>query len=446
MVSQSQPGPPPAQLNDFLPPVKRWTTLGGLLILLTVGLAVPILSVVKYKTVIKAQASLRPDGELRLVQAATAGQITQIAVKEHQRVEQGDIIAQVDGTHLQTQQRQLQISLEQAQQQQQQINAQIGALDRQISAETNRIGRTVTVAEAELSRRQRAYQDRQVITAAEMAEAEASLRSAEAALAAARSKRDRYQRVAEQGALSLEQLEEAQLAVQQQAQITAAAQARVASARTALAPSAAEVAIAAEQISQEKASGQAALAVLAREREALIQQRIQINEQIARHQRESQQVARDLQRTAIAAPVDGTVFKLTLRNPSQTVQPGEEIAQIAPSDAPLTIKAAVSPQDVGQLQAGQPVQMRVSACPYPDYGTLKGVVDQVSRDTIKAQTAAAQSPAFYAVTIQPEKLSLGSGKRQCRVQLGMEGRADIVTREETVLRFLLRKARLSTNL
>jgi HlyD family secretion protein len=31
--------------------------------------------------------------------------------------------------------------------------------------------------------------------------------------------------------------------------------------------------------------------------------------------------------------------------------------------------------------------------------------------------------------------------RSCKIQTGMEGRADIVSREETVLQFLLRKAR-----
>ena len=45
---------------------------------------------------------------------------------------------------------------------------------------------------------------------------------------------------------------------------------------------------------------------------------------------------------------------------------------------------------------------------------------------------------FYEVTIKPDSLSLGKDNHQCTLQLGMEGRADIITREETVLKFLLR--------
>ncbi|MGH7997861.1 MAG: HlyD family efflux transporter periplasmic adaptor subunit, partial [Brasilonema sp.] len=38
----------------------------------------------------------------------------------------------------------------------------------------------------------------------------------------------------------------------------------------------------------------------------------------------------------------GTILKLELRNPGQVVRPGQAIAQIAPSNAPLIIKARVT--------------------------------------------------------------------------------------------------------
>ena len=61
---------------------------------------------------------------------------------------------------------------------------------------------------------------------------------------------------------------------------------------------------------------------------------------------------------------------------------GEQVAQIVPSNAPLEVKSQVSPKDIGKLDTGQDVQMRVSACPYPDYGTLKGQVKAISSDAI----------------------------------------------------------------
>lgn len=445
---------PIAHTQEFLPPLGRWTTFGAIFIIATIGLTVPLASVIKYREIVKAQASVRPTGELRIVQAATAGQITNIYVKENQPVKKGEVIATIDDSRLQTKKNQLKSNIQQAKQQIIQINAQITALDTQIQAESDRINRAVTSAKAELSRRQRDYRDKQIVTSAEVREAIANLNSVKAALNAAKSKHNRYQNAAKQGAISQDQLQEVQLAVEQQQQAVKTATAKLQQTRAALNPSQAEVAIATEQIAQEKASGEATLANFKREREALIQQQIEISQRLKSDASELQQIETELTQAFLSAPIDGIIFKLNLRNSSQSVQPGEEIATIVPSNIPLMVKAVVSPQDIGKLKPKQQVQMRVSACPYPDFGTLKGKVSQISRDTVKPQSNSANTTvtlsenvakAFYEVTIEPESFALGKKKNRCFIQLGMEGRADIITREDTVLKFLLRKARLSTN-
>lgn len=501
MLSNSNPGfLPPVQENEFLPPIGRWIIFGGLLSITIVGISIPLASVAKYKETVKVQAILRPAGKLRIVQAATEGQILDLTVQENQTVKKGDVIATIDDSRLQTKKSQLQNNLRQARQQLVQTNAQITALNSQIQAETNRSDRAVASAETELERRLREYQDRQITTAAEVEEAaanvrvaqrdlqraqaeinsaQANLRSLQASYLAAQSKHNRYQTVADQGALPLDQLEEAKLDVQQQLEAIAAQQATVAMhqetieqrqetvsaararlkrAQAYLDPSKAEVAIAESQIAQETASGQASLATLNKEREALIQQRIEINQQLEHDSHELQQLESELSQTNITATVDGIISQLSLRNSSQTVRLGEQVAQIVPSNAPLEVKAQVSPKDIGKLETGQDVQMRVSACPYPDYGTLKGQIKAISSDAIspnvngtnglnnRSTEQAKAMGTFYEVTIEPDSLSLGKDNNQCTLQLGMEGRADIITREETVLKFLLRKARIVTDL
>jgi len=448
---------PPIQDNEFLPPLGRWTTLGGLVLVCTVGLAIPLLSVTKYKVTVKGQAVIRPAGELRLVQAATEGQVMRVFVAENQVVKKGDVIATIDNSKLQTKKSQLQSNIGQSRLQLFQINLQINAINHQVLAETERANRVIAGAEAELSGRSRDYQDKQITTATDVEEADANVKAAIASLKAAQSKRNRYEGIAKAGALSQDQFEEAQLAVRQQEQAVEATKAKLQHVQTALNPSNAEVAIASQRIAQEKATGKASIATLDKERQALIQQRIEIQKQLERDTRELQQVNIDLNQTVITATADGIISKLNLRNSGQTVPAGEEIAQIVPSNAPLEIKAAVGLQDKNKLKQGQTVQMRVSACPYPDYGTLKGKVKRISPDAIAiapqgnaanatATTSTSQKMAavgaFYGVTIQPESLSLGRDKHQCALQLGMEGTVDIISREETVLQFFLRKARL----
>ncbi|MEY2856577.1 MAG: hypothetical protein RLZZ74_887, partial [Cyanobacteriota bacterium] len=389
--------------------------------------------------------------------AAVEGQVMSIAVKGNQTVKQGDVIATINDSRLQTQKSQLQNTVQQSRLQLVQVNAQINALNSQISAETNRIQGNVASAIADFHRIQREYQDKQITTETGVQETESNLKATEAALNAAKAKLNRYRSVAKQGAISGDQLAEVELAFRQQQQAVEAAKAKLAGAQTALNPSNAEIAIATSRITEAEATGKSTVASLNKEKSALIQQQIELNKQLDKDARDLQQVNTDLQQTKITATTDGIISKLNLRNPGQTVRPGEEIATIAPSNSKLTIKAAVPAKEIGKLKKGQIAQMRISACPYSDYGTLKGTVTAIAPDAAFPQpdnntpsTANAPSQqtgaAFYDVAIEPNNGSLGKGNNQCAIQLGMDGQTDIITREETVMKFLLRKARLSTNL
>jgi len=293
---------------------------------------------------------------------------------------------------------------------------------------------------------------------AEFQESQANLHSTEAALNVAKLKQKRYESVAQ--ALSKNQLEEAQLATKQQEQALSAAISKKQRAKAALNPSNAEVKIANERIAQEKAAGESNKAALEKEHQAMIKQYMEAEKQLERDISELKQVETELNQTTITATADGIISQINLRNSGQTVRPGEEILQIVPNNVNQIIKAAVASEEKSKLKIGQKVQMRVSACPYPDYGTLNGKVEAISPDAItprqnstneaishsNTSTKAIAPNAFYEVTIQPESLVLGKGKNPCHIQLGMEGKVDIISREETVLQFFLRKARLIADL
>lgn len=197
---------PSIQDNEFLPPLGLWTTIGGIVIVCAVGLAVPLASVIKYKVTVKGQAVVRPAGEVRLVQANAEGQVMRIFVAENQLVKKGDVIATIDNSKLQTKKSQLQSNIGQSRLQLVQINAQISAIALQSKAETDRINRVVAASVAELSGRNRAYRDKQITTAADVEEASANVKAAIASLKAAQSKRNRYEGVARVGALSQDQM------------------------------------------------------------------------------------------------------------------------------------------------------------------------------------------------------------------------------------------------
>ena len=430
---------------------------------------------------------VRPSGEVKLVQAHTDGTIIKIDIKENQTVNQGQSLVTLDASRFKTRKVQLHWSLRQNLLQIQQISTQLQNLNLQISAEKDRINRVVAASEADYLRVEKEYGERSLAVKAQVNEAkanvqvaeeewqkaqsdlnasEASLRSSQSALRIAQEKRERYQNVG-QSALGKNLLEEAQLAVEQQQEAVAertallqsqkqtiirqsksleSAKARLQAVLATLNPSDGLVKIAQEKIAQEKASGMASLARLNQEGNSLLQRQSELKKQFWSDRQEFLQVQKDINKTVVSAPISGVILKLNLRNTNQTVRTEEEIAQIAPSNTPLVIKARVSTQDIGKVKIGQVSQMRVSAYPYPDYGILKGAVIAISPDAITPQNTG-NNPVipYYEVTIKPDKLYLKDDSKNA-LQSGMEMQADIIAKNETVLKFILRKARLLTDL
>jgi HlyD family secretion protein len=483
--------------DELLPPISAWMTLGGIFLVSTCVSAVILAAFTPYKVTVKAPATFRPTGELRLVQSATQGIIKQIVVKENQPVEQGEILAIVDDYRLKTQENQLKSNLAQNQKQIYQIEAQILALKRQIAAEKDRREHAVISAQLELTESQRDYQERTITTQTYVREAEANLqqaqrefqktqallksaqadlKSTEAALISVIARRNRYQPIAAQGALSQDQYEEAKIAVIQQEQAleakkaiveaqkqdiqrlssaVAAAQAKLTGVSAALNPTNARIQIIKEKVVQEQATGDANLSRLNQELEQLIQRQLELQNQINRDHQELEQIKTEIAATIIRSPISGIVQHLNLRNIGQVVNTAEQIAQISPTDTTLIIKALVPTQDIAKVKIGQEVKIRISACPYPDYGTLLGIVKAISPDTLTTSLVnnnSGQENSFspqninYSVIIIPQQITLKFQTQICTLQSGMEGRADIITQEETALTFILRKARLLTNI
>jgi len=478
---------PALQEDEFLPRIGLWVMGGGLFLVALFGVTAVLSAVLHYKVAVKVPATIRPAGELRLVQPAIAGTIKQISARGNQHLQKGQVIAQMDDSQLLIQESQLQESIRQMQLQLGQIDAQIGSLDAQIVAESTLVSRSLAAAEAELASNQRQYRDQHIVTQADLAEAEAKLRvaiaqqsrlaeekeleatlqEAKAALEVAKVQRDRLKQVLESGAISQNQFEEKQQALEsakaklaqtqaaakkiaeEKQQAVESAQANLRRTRAAIYPSDAGITMAEERIGLEQARGRATLAALTKERETLLERQIGLQNQLDQASKDLQQVETNLRQTIIRAPVEGILLQLQLRNQGQVVQPGEAIAHIAPTNQPLLIKAQVASQDIDKVKPGQVVQMQVSACPHPDYGTLKGTVQTVAPDALPTVNKEANAPAAaaaYEVIVQPQTQFVGSRERHCTLQAGMEGRADIISREETILKFVLRKTRLLTDL
>ena len=426
---------PSLDKDEFLPAISPWMVVGGLVIVGGLGLGIGLASFMNFKVTIKASGVIRPIGDLRLVESELNGTVAHILAKENQVLQEGEVIARLDLSKLESVRSQLKEDIEQKELQLSQISAQIETLDSRLIAESDLIARTIRAAEESLRLQERRYAEQQVITQANMSEAVSELRLAQAEL-------DRYIALEGTGIVSQHQIDEKIAGVR-------LAEAKLRRAEAQVSPINAEISIAEQEIAQRLASGRATQAALQQQREQVLQRRIDMESQLHNSQKELDQINFDLERSIVRSPIDGTLLKLNLRNSGQVLSVGEEIAFVAPLNIPLEFKAQVASQDISKVELDQAVNIRISACPYTDYGILDGRVTSISPDAIPSEinrsNFTTNTTTFFEVRIRPEAEHTGAGDTVCQIQPGMEGRADIISREESVLTYFLRKARLITS-
>jgi len=102
--------------------------------------------------------------------------------------------------------------------------------------------------------------------------------------------------------------------------------------------------------------------------------------------------ARRAQQTVLTAPISGTVQELQTHTVGGVVQAAQTLMKIVPDDGPVLIEATVGNSDIGFVQPGQEVEVKVETFTFTRYGLLHGHVVDVSRDAA-APSAASRSAA-----------------------------------------------------
>ena len=112
--------------------------------------------------------------------------------------------------------------------------------------------------------------------------------------------------------------------------------------------------------------------------------------------------------TVIRANVSGKVFNLS-KGSGQLVAAGEELLQVVPDDKDIA-KLTIPDMNVGFLTPGMPVQLRLDAYSYSDFGSLKGRLLEVGTNLLPPDRYSPRSSYFPGkIKLQSQSIKI-SGK------------------------------------
>lgn len=145
-------------------------------------------------------------------------------------------------------------------------------------------------------------------------------------------------------------------------------------------------------------------------------------------------------RTIISSPVRGLVKGLNVHTIGAVVEPGRIMMEIVPVEKELMVEALISPADVGNLQKGQDVKVKVSAYDFARYGNIPGKIETISASTFQSE----DGQSFYKAKVRIERNYVGANSSKNQILPGMTVQADIVTGKKTVLEYLLKPIHQAT--
>jgi hemolysin D len=145
---------------------------------------------------------------------------------------------------------------------------------------------------------------------------------------------------------------------------------------------------------------------------------------------------------SLNAPVAGTIRQLSVHTLGGVVTTAQTLMDIVPNDA-LEVEARLQNKDVGFVQTGQRVAVKIEAFPYTRYGYLDGTVTDVSNDA----TQDSKLGLTFPVRIRLRTNRIHVDNRWIMLSPGMAVTADIRTGTRSVIGYffdpLLRTAQES---
>ena len=115
------------------------------------------------------------------------------------------------------------------------------------------------------------------------------------------------------------------------------------------------------------------------------------------------------------------------------VSPTQELMRIVPSSAALQIESYIQNSDIGFVEQGQKVALKIDAYPFTRYGLIDAELQSISSDAIVND----QGQLVYKCKVKPRQEYLQYEDRQLRIAPGMTVVAEIITGERRLLDFFL---------
>ena len=166
------------------------------------------------------------------------------------------------------------------------------------------------------------------------------------------------------------------------------------------------------------------------------QQIVTLNSQIESSQSKINGLKYQLDQRVVKSPVNGSIFQLPAQETGTVLDPGGLVAEIAPKQSSLILKAQMIPTESGSLDVGMPVKMKFDAYPFQDYGVVEGELTSISPTTKAVDTPQGKAES-YELKVKLDRNYIQAKNKRVALRPGQTATAEVIVRERRLIDFVL---------
>jgi HlyD family secretion protein len=148
--------------------------------------------------------------------------------------------------------------------------------------------------------------------------------------------------------------------------------------------------------------------------------------------------------TQLRAPADGVVLEVADRSVGSVLREAETLVTMVPDGASLYVDANVPSRDVSYVKVGQAVRVKLEAYPFQRYGTLDGVLDVISPDSLPLKQED-HAPMVYRARVRLVGKPANWAVREIRLRPGLVASAEIKTGRRSIASYILEPVMRTTD-
>ena len=157
--------------------------------------------------------------------------------------------------------------------------------------------------------------------------------------------------------------------------------------------------------------------------------------ELAARRRALPALADRVERTVVRAPLPGRINRVLVTTVGGSVQPGQPLVEIVPSEDSLLIEARITPEDIAFVSLNQRANVAITAYDRAVYGTLEGRVVSISPDAILDEQT---GQTYYTIRVRTgQNVLRDPSGRPMPVGAGMVAEVNVIGDTRTVLQYIL---------